>query len=237
MATAHESVVFQEYTIIFDVMVLEAGRINNTNQQTFGLVVNARGPMGLTKLYTKLQEKQQTGLEKTKTETLEKQGAIGKLKNDRHLAYVLANPHQYKLHNGQDANDAHAAITDFGKLVYDMQQILTLDPYRHFTFGTTIENCTIRHWFLSHATLTRIATFDFIQLVRVFLSLAFSSLSGMGWDTAITFSYSDANRRQYNIEVNVDVLSDSVADSRLGRATRVWKVRDSNGKIRVLNDV
>ncbi|KAJ4488373.1 hypothetical protein J3R30DRAFT_3730302 [Lentinula aciculospora] len=216
--------------------------MNNTIQQTFVLVANGNVPMyshrgvssrpnGFSKVYTKLQEKQQTGSEKTKKETLEKQGARGKLKNDCHLAYDLANPHQYKLHNSQnDAND------DFGKLVNDMQQILTLDPCHRFTFGTTIENRTIRLWLLSRATLLWTATFEFIQLRS-------PPACGMGWDTTIIFSHSDADRRQHDIEGNgdvyttVDVLSDSAADSPLCCATRVWKVRDSNGKIRVLKDI
>ncbi|KAJ3995813.1 hypothetical protein F5050DRAFT_1823993 [Lentinula boryana] len=66
----------------------------------------------------------------------------------------------------------------------------------------------------------------------------------MGWDSTITFSHLDRfSQRQYLIKISdqsyttVDVLSDTAADSPLGRATRVWKVKDSTAKIRVLNDV
>ncbi|KAJ3775782.1 hypothetical protein FB446DRAFT_823931 [Lentinula raphanica] len=66
----------------------------------------------------------------------------------------------------------------------------------------------------------------------------------MGWDPTVEFShYSQSGRRQYKIEVDgqkfttVDVLSDASAARPLGRATRVWKVLDSSGIIRVLKDV
>ncbi|KAJ3843055.1 hypothetical protein F5878DRAFT_528643, partial [Lentinula raphanica] len=137
---------------------------------------------------------------------------------------------------------------DVAKLVYDMQQVLALDPCRRFTLGATIENRTMRLWFLSRATLLKTKPFNFIkdrhQLVHYFLSLAFSSTTDMGWDPTMEFSHYDRNkRRQYKIKVNsqifttVKVLSDVSADSPLGRATRVWKVLDSSNKIRVLKDV
>ncbi|KAJ3711806.1 hypothetical protein C8R42DRAFT_688643 [Lentinula raphanica] len=129
-----------------------------------------------------------------------------------------------------------------------MQQVLALDPCRRFTLGATIENRTMRLWFLSRATLLKTKPFNFIkdrhQLVHYFLSLAFSSTTDMGWDPTMEFSHYDRNkRRQYKIKVNsqifttVKVLSDVSADSPLGRATRVWKVLDSSNKIRVLKDV
>ncbi|KAJ3991450.1 hypothetical protein F5050DRAFT_1581390, partial [Lentinula boryana] len=76
------------------------------------------------------------------------------------------------------------------------------------------------------------------------LSFAFSSAENMGWDPTITFSHRDSeNRRQYNIIVKervyktVKTLSDYSADNPLGRATRVWKVQDAQGKTRVLKDL
>ncbi|KAF9069419.1 hypothetical protein BDP27DRAFT_1265073, partial [Rhodocollybia butyracea] len=128
-----------------------------------------------------------------------------------------------------------------------MDQILAYDPSRRFTFGTTIENRTMRLWFMSRATLLKTESFDFIKdrerLVRLFLSLAFSSPTEMGWDPTITFSHLENGRRQYQIIVDgetyttVSILSDSAADSPLGRATRVWKVVDKDGNTRVLKDV
>ncbi|KAJ3990706.1 hypothetical protein F5050DRAFT_1582537, partial [Lentinula boryana] len=129
-----------------------------------------------------------------------------------------------------------------------MSRILALDPCRRFTLGFTIEDCSFRLWVLNRGTLLRTKAFDFMKdqrsLVTVFLSFAFSSAENMGWDPTITFSHRDSeNRRQYNIIVKervyktVKTLSDYSADNPLGRATRVWKVQDAQGKTRVLKDL
>ncbi|KAJ3782191.1 hypothetical protein GGU10DRAFT_335752 [Lentinula aff. detonsa] len=254
-ATGQEGAVFQGLTTIFNAVLAAAQQIDSSLEQTFGFTVNGnvamysdRGvssrPDGFNKIYTKTEEKEQSEQEQEGTGDVVKQNAGGKPpKNERYFVYDLANPHQFKLGDAEkDGND------DFAKLVYDMEQILALDPCRRFTFGTTIENCTTRLWFLSRATLLRTEPFDFMkdrrQLVRIFLSLAFSSRDRMGWDSTITLSHVDRfGQRQYLIKINdqsyttVDVLSDTAADSPLGRATRVWKVKDSSAKIRVLKDV
>ncbi|KAJ3996012.1 hypothetical protein F5050DRAFT_1822131 [Lentinula boryana] len=248
-ASAHESVVFQGLTAIFNAVVASAKRIDSSLNQTFGLIVNGNVPMysdrgassrpdAFNKLFKRIQEPQAT-LPRCKEPAEQGQ----KPKNQQHHVYDLANPQQFKLRDGQnDADD------DFAKLIYDMEQVLARDPCRRFTFGTTIENRTTRLWFLSRASLLRTTAFDFIKdrhkLVHFFLSIAFSSLTDMGWDSTMTLcQVDDFGRRQYNIEVNgqlyttVEVLSDSSADSPLGRATRVWQVKGSDGGIRVLKDV
>ncbi|KAJ4472966.1 hypothetical protein J3R30DRAFT_3338776 [Lentinula aciculospora] len=258
-AHEQEGVVYQGLTNIFDAVAAAAKKIDSSLQQTFSLIVKGNVPMysdrgassrpdAFNKLLTKNKEAQDQAKQKEEEEAPAKENTAEKTQNkkpnnERHFVYDLANPQQFKLSDSQnDAND------DFAKLIYDMEQILALDPCRRFTFGTTIENRSTRLWFLSRATLLRTKPFDFIaerhQLVRIFVSLAFSSTTHMGWDPTITCSRADqAERRQYTIEISsqfyttVDVLSNSVADSPLGRATRVWKVRDSGGEIRVLKDV
>ncbi|KAJ3779779.1 hypothetical protein GGU10DRAFT_280300, partial [Lentinula aff. detonsa] len=137
---------------------------------------------------------------------------------------------------------------DIIKLMWNMSRILALDPCRRFTLGFTIEDRSFRLWVLNRGTLLRTKAFDFMKdqrkLVTVFLSFAFSSAENMGWDPTITFSHRDSeNRRQYNIIVKervyktVKTLSDYSADNPLGRATRVWKVQDAQGKTRVLKDL
>ncbi|KAJ3985041.1 hypothetical protein F5890DRAFT_1216334 [Lentinula detonsa] len=249
-ATEREGVVFQGLTTIFDAVVAASKQVDLSLEQTFSLIVNGnvamysdRGassrPDGFNKLYSKTQGEQQQGDEATG----ELNTRAKPQKNVRHFVHDLANPNQYKLGDAQNDED-----DDFAKLVYDMEQILALDPCRRFTFGTTIENRSTRLWFLSRATLLRTKPFDFMkerrQLVIIFLSLAFSHLDQMGWDPTIAFSHVDkSGHRQYRIKINdqtyttIDVLSDSAAHSPLGRATRVWKVKDSSDKIRVLKDV
>ncbi|KAJ3795390.1 hypothetical protein GGU11DRAFT_747092 [Lentinula aff. detonsa] len=229
-ATGQEGAVFQGLTTIYNAVVAAAQQIDSSLEQTFGFIINGNvdmysercvssRPDGFNKIHTKTQEKEQSEQREEGTRDVFKLGDAERDEND-----------------------------DFAKLVYDMEQILALDPCRRFTFGTTIENCTTRLWFLSRATLLRTKPFDFMkdrrQLVRIFLSLAFSSRDWMGWDSTITFSRVDSfGQRQYLIKINdqsyttVDVLSDTAADSPIGRATRVWKVKDSRAKIRVLKDV
>ncbi|KAJ3844024.1 hypothetical protein F5878DRAFT_193879 [Lentinula raphanica] len=222
-----EPVVFQPLATIFEQVVAAAKQIDGALQQTFGLFVT-----GTTPIYS------DRGAGDSRPDGFNRLLVSPESKND--CVYDIANPYQFKL-----GNSVGKIKDDVGKLIYDMTQILSLDPCRRFTFGTTIEDCSTRLWFLSHATLLKTKPFDFMRLVHLFLSLAFATPTKMGWDPTITFDHmSNANRRQYKIEVNgksyttLQILSDIAADSPLGRATRVWKVEDDDeGNFHVLKDV
>ncbi|KAJ3733089.1 hypothetical protein DFJ43DRAFT_1223670 [Lentinula guzmanii] len=157
--------------------------------------------------------------------------------------YEITAPQEFKKKSSTQQVD-----DDILKLMWNMSRILALDPCRRFTLGFTIEDRGFRLWILNRGTLLKTQAFDFMKdqrsLVTVFLSFAFSSAENMGWDPTITFSHRDSeNRRQYNIIVKervyktVKTLSDYSADNPLGRATRVWKVQDAQGKTRVLKDL
>ncbi|KAF5390001.1 hypothetical protein D9757_003900 [Collybiopsis confluens] len=79
-------------------------------------------------------------------------------------------------------------------------------------------------------------------LVHFFVSIAFSSRTALGWDPTIEVC-SSSSPRQYKITVNgqkfatVKNLADYSADSLISRATRVWLVKDKEGKEFVLKDV
>ncbi|KAJ3793702.1 hypothetical protein GGU11DRAFT_748665 [Lentinula aff. detonsa] len=252
-ATEHEGVVFQGLTTIFNAVVDIAKEIESTLEQTFCFLVTGpvpvysdRGagdsqPDGFNKIIFTNSPVKEDG--SVASSALQEQQSIGSRSAKNHFVYDIVNPQQFKLQE-----DTSRTNDDVAKLCYDMTQILALDPCRRFTFGTTIENCTTRLWFLSHATLLKTAPFDFMKdrrrLVRLFLSLAFASSANMGWDPTITFDHTgNDDRRQYKIEVDgkyyttLRVLSDFAADSPLGRATRVWKVINDEGNIHVLKDV
>ncbi|KAJ3843102.1 hypothetical protein F5878DRAFT_554632 [Lentinula raphanica] len=244
-----EATVFHRLTDIYDDVVNAARQIDSSLQPTFGLVVNGKNPMysdrgvssrpdAFLRLYPK-SESQPSRVLRSNTSGKKTQ----KLENGKYFVYDIAVPQQFKLNDGATETD-----DDVAKLVYDMAQVLALDPCRRFTLGATIENRTTRLWFLSRATLLKTKPFDFMkdrhQLIHYFLSLAFSSPVDMGWDPTMTFSHNNQRKRQqYKIEVGgqsfttLEVLSDASADSPLGRATRVWKVKDAGGGIRVLKDV
>ncbi|KAJ3825720.1 hypothetical protein F5880DRAFT_1550310 [Lentinula raphanica] len=238
---------FKGLTDIWNDVISAAKKVDGSLEQTLGLVVSGHvyihsdqsrlcQPDAFNKLYSKIQA--------TTAQTHNDTANARRRKSPEEYDYVydIANPYQFKKGDG-----VTQIIEDFSKVVYDMEQVLARDPCRRFTFGTTIENRTTRMWFMSRAYLLRSTSFDFMtdhrRLVHLFLSLAFSSLRDLGWDTTMSFSHMDSSRRQYNIDVNghqfttMEVLSDASADSPLGRATRVWKVKDSAGQTRVLKDV
>ncbi|KAJ3837508.1 hypothetical protein F5878DRAFT_710762 [Lentinula raphanica] len=238
---------FKGLTDIWNDVISAAKKVDGSLEQTLGLVVSGHvyihsdqsrlcQPDAFNKLYSKIPA--------TTAQTHNDTGNARRRKSPEEYDYVydIANPYQFKKDHGLTQ-----IIEDFSKVVYDMEQVLARDPCRRFTFGTTIENRTTRMWFMSRAYLLRSTSFDFMtdhrRLVHLFLSLAFSSLRDLGWDTTMSFSHMDSSRRQYNIDVNghqfttMEVLSDASADSPLGRATRVWKVKDSAGHPRVLKDV
>ncbi|KAJ3837512.1 hypothetical protein F5878DRAFT_622228 [Lentinula raphanica] len=236
---------FQGLTGVWNDVISAAKVVDGSLEQTLGLVVNGHAyihsdqvqlcqPDAFNELCSKIQPTTNSDTSNAKRR---------KAPEDRYYVYDIANPHQFKKGDG-----VNQIIEDFSKVVYDMEQVLARDPCRRFTFGTTIENRTTRLWFLSRASLLRSTSFDFMtdrrELVHLILSLAFSSLRDLGWDTTMTFSHVDScSRRQYTIDVDghqfttTKVLSDASADSPLGRATRVWQVTDSAGHPRVLKDV
>ncbi|KAJ3757721.1 hypothetical protein EV360DRAFT_45467 [Lentinula raphanica] len=236
---------FQGLTDIWNDVISAAKKVDGSLEQTLGLVVNGHAyihsdqvqlcqPDAFNELCSKTQPTTNSDTSNAKRR---------KAPEDRYYVYDIANPHQFKKGDG-----VNQIIEDFSKVVYDMEQVLARDPCKRFTFGTTIENRTTRLWFLSRASLLRSTSFDFMtdrrELVHLILSLAFSSLRDLGWDTTMTFSHVDScSRRQYTIDVDghqfttTKVLSDASADSPLGRATRVWQVTDSAGHPRVLKDV
>ncbi|KAJ3753782.1 hypothetical protein EV360DRAFT_87460 [Lentinula raphanica] len=239
---------FQGLTHIWNAVISAAKEVDGSLEQTLGLVVNGHAYIHSDQVqlcqpdaFNELCSKTQPTTAQTHSDT--SNAKRRKAPEDRNYVYDIANPHQFKKGDG-----VNQIIEDFSKVIYDMEQVLARDPCRRFTFGTTIENRTTRLWFLSRASLLRSTSFDFMtdrqRLVHLILSLAFSSLRDLGWDTTMSFSHVDSfSRRQYTIDVDghqfttMEVLSDASADSPLGRATRVWKVKDSAGQERVLKDV
>ncbi|KAJ3771873.1 hypothetical protein FB446DRAFT_845958 [Lentinula raphanica] len=244
----NEPQAFQGLTHIWKKVISAAKEVDGSLEQTLGLVVNGHAYIHSDRVQLCQPDAFNELCSKTQPTTAQTHSGTSNAKRrkapeDRIYVYDIANPYQFKKGDG-----VTQIIENFSKVLFDMQQVLARDPCRRFTFGTTIENRTTRLWFLSRASLLRSTSFDFMtdrrRLVHLFLSLAFSSLRDLGWDTTMSFSHLDSSsRRQYNIDVDghqfttTEVLSDASADSPLGRATRVWEVKDSAGHPRVLKDV
>ncbi|KAL5525400.1 hypothetical protein ACEPAF_9270 [Sanghuangporus sanghuang] len=157
--------------------------------------------------------------------------------------YDIALTTEFKKKGGRkDQNE------NVSKLMFNIQQTMTLDPCRRFTFGITIENTKMRLWFCSRATPIVSEAFDFTTAIKplthVFLSLMFASKEELGWDPTIRPFIKDNGQRAYRIDVRDEIyeteqlLSDYSADALVSQAARVWKVRHvASGERYVLKDV
>ncbi|KAJ3851160.1 hypothetical protein EV368DRAFT_65983 [Lentinula lateritia] len=144
------------------------------------------------------------------------------------------------------------------QIVFNMQQIMSLDPCRRFTFGTTMQDRELRVWYACRGFVLTTKACDFLKdyhrLVHLYIAFAFSSRVDFGWDPTIScispeFIWQDERKRRvYKIQVRDDeghvqsfktvrILADYAADSTISRATRVWLVEDEQGTQYVLKDV
>ncbi|KAJ3999941.1 hypothetical protein F5050DRAFT_751652 [Lentinula boryana] len=176
--------------------------------------------------------------------TTKPDGHFTSLAEAARLALADEKPSVYSVWGSQEFKKDNEGVThsmDHDKLVYDMQQIMALDPCRRFTFGTSIMNRSFRLWFCSRGAFLTAKPFDFMsdpeKLVHVFISFAFASRTDAGWDPSITciLPTSPTGKRQYKIQVEdktyitSKILSDYAADDPVDRATRVWLARDEAG--------
>ncbi|KAF9078836.1 hypothetical protein BDP27DRAFT_1441204 [Rhodocollybia butyracea] len=248
----HETIVFRPMADIFrDVVNAGIKHGGSALEQTFNIAMQPYaaqdsdlGPGSRPDIIFERLSLKSTHAGNTKGKGKARQSAMPEERDaaNSYLVYHHTVPLQAK-----KVNTPGTADDDTVKLVYDMSTILRLDPCRRFTFGITVENCDMRIWLLSRAALVKSKPFNFMKepevLIHLLLSFAFASPSKMGWDPTINFSHVDEGRRQYTIEVEgkvyttISIILDSSADSPFGRGTRIWKVKDREGKIRVLKDL
>ncbi|KAL5520234.1 hypothetical protein ACEPAG_9447 [Sanghuangporus baumii] len=136
--------------------------------------------------------------------------------------------------------DSKGSYDNIRKLLFHMQQMLTLDPCRRFSFGITIEDKLMRLWFCSRSNPAVSTEFDFTtdinRLVHIILALSFASKEDLGWDPTIRPLIRQGRRRAYSIQVGgktfqtEEVLSDVAADNLLSNATRVWRGTESGSQ-------
>ena len=51
-----------------------------------------------------------------------------------------------------------------GKILYNMQYVMSLDPCRRSAFGITIEDTQMRLWFVNRVSVVVSETFDFLRV-------------------------------------------------------------------------
>ncbi|THH29963.1 hypothetical protein EUX98_g4223 [Antrodiella citrinella] len=121
-------------------------------------------------------------------------------------------------------------------------QMMFADPSRCFRFAVTIENTTMRLWFLSRAFCAVSEPFNFIteyeHYIHFLLATTFNDLEHLGFDPTVSRRIRDDKTVVYEYMVSdkgVVKLYRTVGDSALftylslrliGRGTRVWRVRE-----------
>ncbi|KAJ3995073.1 hypothetical protein F5050DRAFT_1830616 [Lentinula boryana] len=236
----HEDLVYAGLEMIFAEIITAAKAQNHDLVQEFALKLTPRARV--------VSERNSTTKPDGHFMSLEDAARLDR-EGEKPSVYEVWDSHEFKKEN---ESVRHVMDECVGQLVYDMQQIMALDPCRRFAFGTSIMNRSFRLWFCSRGTFLTATPFDFIsdpeKLIRVFVSFAFASRPDAGWDTSMACipPASPTEKRRYKIQVGsktyvtIKMLSDYAADSPIGRATRVWLVVDEVGpsdRYYVLKDV
>ncbi|KAI0089643.1 hypothetical protein BDY19DRAFT_1070382 [Irpex rosettiformis] len=116
--------------------------------------------------------------------------------------------------------------------------------YRRFIFGYTIEDTDMRLWFCSRSDLVVSEKFNFVTdhktLIHFFLSIMFSPMTKLGYDPSISPVERTRDQRttKYSIKVTGQgreatyithqVLANISAEAMQGRATRVWRGKQTD---------
>ncbi|GJE95037.1 hypothetical protein PsYK624_112160 [Phanerochaete sordida] len=159
-----------------------------------------------------------------------------------------------------DATDDR--LDNYEKILWSMCYIMQEDARRRFVFGFTIENVSMRLWFLSRSEVLVSEAFNFMTerevLVDFILRTTFAKRSEIGFDETITRlpGLSPENQSvRYDIQVRDPtktpqeplvktyrtrrLISELGALSPRGRGTRVWEVYElagNGGELRKLDD-
>ncbi|KAK7433988.1 hypothetical protein VKT23_020452 [Stygiomarasmius scandens] len=125
------------------------------------------------------------------------------------------------------------------KLLLNMQQIMSLDPRRRFTYGLIVDDIKARFWFCCRGLLLATEGFNFMEdiqtVVHMFVSVAFADEVQLGWDPTIRLNKTETakcSHRIYDIDFDEKtytteaILAEHSVEGLLGRGTRVWKVKE-----------
>ncbi|KAL1760728.1 hypothetical protein FB107DRAFT_269774 [Schizophyllum commune] len=141
------------------------------------------------------------------------------------------------------------------KVIWDLTQIMRMDPRRRFTLGMTFAETTVRLWHYNREVLVVSEAFDFNKnfkiLIDAYARLSFATMPELGFDPTITLlppspaSVAAASQRQFRIAVGnmfyiaTQVLADCCPKNGFGRCTRIfsaYKEGGSAGKTFIIKD-
>ncbi|KAK7433989.1 hypothetical protein VKT23_020453 [Stygiomarasmius scandens] len=155
---------------------------------------------------------------------------VNELDNEEIDWYDICFPAEFKKKDHDD---------DIGKVLLNMQQIMSLDPRRRSTYGLTVGDTKARFWFCCRGLLLATEGFNFMQdlhtVVHMFVSVAFADEVQLGWDPTIRLNEAETAERSHRVyDIDFDgktytteaILAEHSAEGLLGRGTRVWRVKE-----------
>ncbi|KAK7026794.1 hypothetical protein VNI00_015452 [Paramarasmius palmivorus] len=171
-------------------------------------------------------------------------GAGMKGKNDYYIVDSVVNYAFKKL------DDIETVNINVVQLLGNAARILFIDPLRRFRWSVSVENTTMRFWFLSRSVCFVSKPFNFVTqhkpFVHFLLATSFASKTDLGYDptvrrTVVTregknavvydyMIYDTKEDREIWYRTVGEVISNYRAHRLLGRAIRVWVVQELNNK-------
>ncbi|KAK7046067.1 hypothetical protein VNI00_007062 [Paramarasmius palmivorus] len=172
---------------------------------------------------------------------LEKTTGAGKKGKDDFYIVDSAVNHEYK--KWDDIATVNANVV---QLLGNSARILFSDPARRFRWSVSVENTTMRFWFLSRSVCFVSKPFNFVTqhkpFIHFLLATSFASKTALGYDPTVrrkvvqqegkdvvAYDYmveDEKGDRQVWYRTVGGVISNHRANRPLGRAIRVWLVQE-----------
>ncbi|KAF8306909.1 hypothetical protein DL93DRAFT_2143537 [Clavulina sp. PMI_390] len=135
-----------------------------------------------------------------------------------------------------------------GKILWSMHHIMRSDPCRRFVLGVTLEDLSLRLWYMDQAAVMVSDAIDIVEdfewFIKLIIALGECSPENLGWDLTIEklprSKLLGGSASMYQIAMHDSqgsprifrtcrLLSDVGAEAFIGRGTRVWAVNEVIG--------
>ncbi|KAI3607815.1 other 1 protein kinase [Moniliophthora roreri] len=161
--------------------------------------------------------------------------------------YIVDSVVNYEFKKNDDVSEVNKNIE---QLLGNATRIMFSDPARRFRWSVSVENTSMRLWFMSRSICFVSKPFNFVTeqkpLVHFLLATSFASKTDLGYDPTVRrklvgqgktksvvyeyMVYDEEKGREVWYRTVDAVLSNYRANRPLGRAIRVWKVRELDDK-------
>ncbi|KAI3616466.1 hypothetical protein WG66_011376 [Moniliophthora roreri] len=161
--------------------------------------------------------------------------------------YIVDSVVNYEFKKKDDVSEVN---TNIEQLLGNATRIMFSDPARRFRWSVSVENTSMRLWFMSRSICFVSKPFNFVTerkpLVHFLLATSFASKTDLGYDPTVRrkligqgktksvvyeyMVYDEEKGREVWYRTVDAVLSNYRANRPLGRAIGVWKVRELDDK-------